>query len=130
MKRSHRCYADMSYNTFHIQFIKLKFHLKIFFQSRYLAFSCPFCTHSGYKIHTKSILAGGENCLVCGFFQNNFHCVKNVQIRSFFWSLFSCIWTEYRKIRTRKNTVFGHFSRSGILKLLWLLRGTYWKYTH
>ena len=23
------------------------------------------------------------------------HCVKSVQIRSFFWSVFSCIWTEY-----------------------------------
>ena len=33
------------------------------------------------------------------------HYVKNVQIRSFFWS-------EYRKVRTRKNFVFGHFSRS------------------
>ena len=28
------------------------------------------------------------------------HCVKSVQMRSFFWS-------EYRKIRTRKNSVFG-----------------------
>ena len=25
----------------------------------------------------------------------SFHCVKSVQIRSFFWSVFSCIWTEY-----------------------------------
>ena len=33
------------------------------------------------------------------------HCVKSVQIRSFFWSVFACIWT-------RKNSVFGHFSRS------------------
>ena len=32
------------------------------------------------------------------------HCVKSVQIGSFFWS-------EYRKIRTRKNSFFGHFSR-------------------
>ena len=32
--------------------------------------------------------------------------IKSVQIRSFFWS-------EYSKIRTRKNSVFGHFSRSG-----------------
>ena len=23
------------------------------------------------------------------------HCVKSVQIRSYLWSLFSCIWTEY-----------------------------------
>ena len=36
----------------------------------------------------------------------------------FFWSVFSCIRTEYgdlgskyRKIRTRKNSLFGHFSR-------------------
>ena len=40
------------------------------------------------------------------------HCVKSVQIRSYFWSVFSCIWTEYRKIRTRNNFVFGHISRS------------------
>ena len=41
------------------------------------------------------------------------HCVKSAQIRSFFWSVFSCIRTEYRKIRVRKNSLFGHFSRSG-----------------
>ena len=35
------------------------------------------------------------------------HCVKSVQIRSFFWSVFSCI-------RTRKNSIFGHFSRSAV----------------
>ena len=40
------------------------------------------------------------------------HYVKSVQIRSFFWSAFFCIRTEYRKIRTRKNSVFTHFSRS------------------
>ena len=53
---------------------------------------------------------------------NRMHCVKNVQIRSFFWSVFSRIRTEYGvslriqsecgKTRTRKNSVFGHFSRS------------------
>ena len=35
------------------------------------------------------------------------HCVKSVQIQSFFWSVFS----EYRKIKTRKKSAFGHFSR-------------------
>ena len=45
--------------------------------------------------------------------------MKSVQIRSFFWSVFSCIRTEYgdirssqyeyRKIRIRKNSVFGHY---------------------
>ena len=41
--------------------------------------------------------------------RNMRHCVKSVQIRSFFWSVFSCIRTEYRKIQTRKNPVFAHF---------------------
>ena len=34
------------------------------------------------------------------------HYVKDVQIRSYFWS-------EYGKIRTRKNSTFKHFSHSG-----------------
>ena len=38
---------------------------------------------------------------------------------------FSCIWTEYRKIRTRKNSVFGHFSGSARLNntiiFVWIL---------
>ena len=38
--------------------------------------------------------------------------MKSIQRRSFFWSVFSCIWTEYRKIRTRKNSVFWHISPS------------------
>ena len=38
--------------------------------------------------------------------------MKSIQIPSFFWSVFSCIWTECRKIQTRQNSVFGHFSRS------------------
>ena len=53
---------------------------------------------------------------------HGFHCVKSVQVWSFFWSVFSRSWTEYGeirstesecgKIRTRKNHVFGNFSRS------------------
>ena len=34
------------------------------------------------------------------------HCVKSVQIQSYFWSVFSCIRIDY-------NSVFRHFSRSG-----------------
>ena len=54
------------------------------------------------------------------------HFMKNVQIRSYFWSVFFCIWTEhgdllrksriqsvYKKIQTRNNSIFGHFLRSG-----------------
>ena len=47
------------------------------------------------------------------------YCVKSDQIRSYFWSVFSCIRTkylrlqsEYRKIWTRNNSAFGHFSGS------------------
>ena len=40
------------------------------------------------------------------------HCVKSVQIRSYFWSVFCCIRAEYRKIQTRNKSVFGHFSCS------------------
>ena len=36
----------------------------------------------------------------------------SVQIRSYFWSEFSGIQSEYMKIRTRNNSLFGHFSRS------------------
>ena len=43
----------------------------------------------------------------------NHHCVKSVQ-KSI---VFSCIRTEYRKIRTRKNSVFGNFSRSALYPL-------------
>ena len=55
-----------------------------------------------------------SNIFLCMIF-GALHCVKSVQIQSFFWSVFSCIWTEYRKIRIRKNSVFGHFSGSARL---------------
>ena len=49
------------------------------------------------------------------------HCVKSVQIRGFLWSLFSFVRTESRKIRTRKNFVFEHFSRSVLSVLIYHL---------
>ena len=36
-------------------------------------------------------------------------CVKSVQIRSFFWSVFSCIWTEYGKCGAGKTPRFYTF---------------------
>ena len=33
------------------------------------------------------------------------HCVKSVQIRSFFWSLFPCIRTEYGDLRSKWNGI-------------------------
>ena len=43
-----------------------------------------------------------SNPLISVGTQNMVRCVKGVQIRSFFWS-------EYRRIQTRKNTIFGLF---------------------
>ena len=43
------------------------------------------------------------------------HCVKSVQIRSFFWFVFSCIYSKYRKVHTGKISVYGHFSGSALL---------------
>ena len=51
----------------------------------------------------------------------NGHCGKGVQIRRFFWSVFFCICTEYGGIRTRKNSVFGHFLCSGLLQMFELV---------
>ena len=55
-------------------------------------------------------------------FSNYWHCMESVQMRSFSWSVFSCIRTEYgvnlriqseyKKMRTRKNSVSEYFSRS------------------
>ena len=42
------------------------------------------------------------------------HCVKYVQIRSFFWSVFSRIQCDYGKTWTRKNSIFGHFLHSAV----------------
>ena len=30
-----------------------------------------------------------------------FHCVKSVQIRNFYWSAFSCMWTKYGDLRSK-----------------------------
>ena len=50
--------------------------------------------------------------------------VWRVQIRSFSWSVFPRIWTEYGKLRTRKNSVFGLFSSSAKEKnLFWIDSG-------
>ena len=39
-------------------------------------------------------------------------CEKCPNTKFFFWSLFSRMQSEYGKLRTRKNSIFGHFSRS------------------
>ena len=47
-----------------------------------------------------------------------------MQIRSYFWSVFSCIQSEYRNIRTRNNSVFAQFPRSGFSRFSNCTTGT------
>ena len=55
------------------------------------------------------------------------HCVESVCTWSFFWSVFSCIWTEYGEILSpftvqmrgnadQKNSKYRYFSSSDIFK--------------
>ena len=63
--------------------------------------------------------------IFCQYEVFDWHYVEIVQIRSFFWSLFSWIQTVYGDLRSnsphsvqlqentdQKNSIFGHFSRS------------------
>ena len=42
-----------------------------------------------------------------------FHCMKSLQVQSFFWSIFFCI-------RSRNNSVFARSSRSDSFEILWM----------
>ena len=61
----------------------------------------------------KVLVVFGEFVQLKHLVETNYrNCLKSVQIQNFFWSVFSRILTEYGKIRTRKNSVFGHFPHS------------------
>ena len=45
------------------------------------------------------------------------HSMKSVQIRNFFWSVFSCIQSEYRKIRTEKTPYLDTFQAVDVFSL-------------
>ena len=83
------------------------------------------CTHGRIKVNVfiqKMLIISITLCI------NPFALREKCPNTEFFWSLFSRIWTEYGellrklpysecgKIRTRKNSVSGHFSRSIRLK--------------
>ena len=54
----------------------------------------------------------------CGFHSIKIHwyCVKRVQIRSFFWSVFSRYSAQIRENTNRKNSEFGYFSPSVMME--------------
>ena len=53
--------------------------------------------------------------------------MKSIQLRSYFWSVFSCIQSEYRKIPTRNNSAFEHFSRCEVHRFLFFFSDCYRK---
>ena len=62
--------------------------------------------------------------------KSSLHCVKSVQIRSclFLYSVNLRIQSEYRKIQTRNNSVFGHFSHNMAVINTPFHRIKYWKH--
>ena len=57
--------------------------------------------------------------------KQNDHCVKCVQIRSFFWSILSCIQSKYKKIRTRKKLRIWALFTQWIYSLLSIIASEY-----
>ena len=72
-----------------------------------------FFLNSKLGFSTSNILKSSNFCLISGIFRILTYCVKSDQIRSFLWSVFPRIQSEYEKIRSTKNFVFAHFSNSG-----------------
>ena len=96
------------------KFLRTSFLLNI--SGRLLLYIILIYSFAGYMLNAKYFLH---------FVLLISHCVKSVQRRSFSWSAVYYIQTEYgdllrdhpysvwiRKILTRKNSVFGHFSHS------------------
>ena len=49
-------------------------------------------------------------------------CVKSVQMWSFFWSVFSCIWTEYGQLLSKSPYLLQILENAGQKKLfIWTL---------
>ena len=80
----------------------------------------PFNTHTKFETNTKLFFiytniwnsSANKNNL-----KTKWHCVKSVQIRSYFWSVLYSIRTEYWKMRTSNNSIFANISCSVKLRL-------------
>ena len=92
--------------------------------------SCNFCWCQIY--YTLFLSMGALTIqVICQYEVFDRYCLKIVQLRSFFWSVFSCIQIEYGDLRStfphsvriqentdQKNSIFGHFSRSEVFAIL------------
>ena len=73
-------------------------------KEKFFSLSTQYVKISTKIVHRSSIISQ-RSWNINSNMSQHVYCVKSVQIRSFSWSVFSCI-------RTRTNSVFGHFLRS------------------
>ena len=89
-----------------------KFHRPVNFLKIPFIYQALKCKKSSHTVIRNYLLVLLAKIRAYSFIQETLCCVKSVQIQSYFWSVFSCFQSEHRKIRTRNNSVFGHFSRT------------------
>ena len=101
-----------SENLYHVFFVEKKYFSWVFLQVLFIFTQMKYSNFLQYFLWKKKML----------------HCVKRVQIGSYFWFIFSCIQSEYRKIRTRNNCLFGHFPRSAPFYASWKSENIWFSY--
>ena len=102
-----------------------KFHRPVNFLKIPFIYQALKCKKSSHTVIRNYLLVLLAKIRAYSFIQETLCCVKSVQIRSYFWSVFSCfglnteiygvnlrIQSDYRKTRTRNNSIFEHLSRS------------------
>ena len=105
------------FSTMKIENLK-KSNANNFSRTRLFAYQNCFCSQKNkYYKYLKYFYWLSISHFICSIcFHIWAHCVKSILIRSFFWSVFSCIQSEYRKIRTRKTPHLDIFSCSGWIR--------------
>ena len=81
--------------------------------------SCFWVYNPNFKISNRELVSQVSKQKCMEGKKTKKHCVKNVQIRNFFWSVFSCIWTEYRNVRPEKTPYLDTF-HAVKARLLWV----------
>ena len=87
-------------------------------------------TYVQFSISQFCICGSPNSANILSLCKSSLHCVKSVQIRSYLFLYFVNlrIQSEYRKIQTRNNSVFGHFSHNMAVMNTPFHRIKYWKH--
>ena len=80
-------------------------------KEQFFSLSTQYVKISTKIVHRSSIISQ-RSWNINSNMSQHVHCVKSLQIRSFSWSVFSCIQSEYRKIRTKKKLRIWALSKS------------------